>query len=46
MPERMGAKSLTNDSGPDARKTIPAPPVDGGVRGHDTNYPRKPKQRT
>ena len=44
MPTRMDAPAILNDSGPDASATTPAPPVDGAVRGHDTNYPRKPKQ--
>jgi len=43
MPQSMSTPSLTKDSGPDATATIDAPPVDGGVRGHDTNYPRAGK---
>jgi hypothetical protein len=46
MPKKMNTPSLARDSGPDASITMPAPPVDGGLRGHDTNYPRKAKQRT
>jgi hypothetical protein len=46
MPTNMTTAPKKVDSGPDARRTFPAPPVDGAVRGHDTNYPRKPKQKT
>lgn len=43
MPEQMSTPSIEGDSGPDATATIDAPPVDGGLRGHDTNYPRPGK---
>lgn len=46
MPDKMSTPSIEKDSGPDASATIDAPPVDGGVKGHDTNYPRKAKQKT
>ena len=46
MPKQHNTPSLEKDSGPDASATMPAPEVDGGVRGHDTNYPRKAPQKT
>jgi hypothetical protein len=46
MPKNLSTPALERDSGPDASITMPAPEVDGLLRGHDTNYPRKPKQRT
>jgi len=46
MPQQHTAPSLEKDSGPDAKAHFPAPPVDGGLRGHDTNYPRHKPQQT
>jgi hypothetical protein len=43
MPTNMTEAALVNDSGPDPTKTMPAPPVDGALSRHDTNYPRSPK---
>jgi hypothetical protein len=46
MPDRMSDASIEVDSGPDPSITTPAPDVDGSLRGHDTDYPRKPKQQS
>jgi len=46
MPDKMSTPSIEKDSGPDASATFDAPPVDGGVKGHDTNYPRHKPQKT
>jgi len=41
MPDRHSSGTASNTTEGDTRTTTPAPPVDGGLRGHDTNYPRK-----
>ncbi len=46
MPKRMTEAPL-KEQGESAStwfENKPAPPVDGSIRGHDTNYPREPKE--
>lgn len=45
MPKRSTTPKRTRDSGP-ADSYEPAPPVDGALRGHDPNYPRKPARKS
>jgi hypothetical protein len=44
MPTNVDTAALENDSAPNPSITTPAPPVDGSLRGHDTNYPDPPKE--
>jgi hypothetical protein len=45
MPKNMTTPSIENDSGP-PDTIMPAPEVDGMLRGHDRNYPRKSKLKS
>ncbi len=41
FPQKIEAGVSKRAPGDAGRSNLPAPPVDGGLRGHDTNYPRK-----
>ncbi len=46
MPENMDTAPLEQQESSASTKfeSKPAPPVDGALRGHDTNYPREAKE--